>query len=314
MIAEECFPPRNQQCMPPITNQFTSTNLASASTGRILLVDDNAANRLSLRVVLEGLNVSFVEAESGEQALREVAANDFAVVLLDVFMPIMHGFETARRIRGSARSGTTPIIFITGQDLDRHVLEEAYGLGAVDYLVKPILPVILQAKVRGFVDLFREQQQFKRETELLRLLVESTQEHAIFMLDPDGHVTSWNRGAERLKGYRAEEIIGQHFSRFYPGEALERGWPEHELRTARAEGRFEDEGWRVRRDGTQFWANVVITAMHAPDGMLVGFSKITRNLTQRRLADENSRRLLIAETGRQAADDSGNRAGLHHHN
>ena len=81
------------------------------------------------------------------------------------------------------------------------------------------------------------------------------------MLDPQGHVASWNPGAERFKGYKADEIIGQHFSKFYPQEAIDRGWPAHELKVATAEGRFEDEGWRVRKDGTQFWANVVITAL-----------------------------------------------------
>src|SRR5215469_2123870 len=99
-----------------------------------------------------------------------------------------------------------------------------------------------------------------REAEQLRLLVHGTTDYAIFLLDPEGRIVSWNPGAERLKGYKAEEIIGQHFSRFYPQDAIDRGWPAHELKVAQAEGRFEDEGWRVRKDGSQFWANVVITA------------------------------------------------------
>src|SRR4029079_19197131 len=98
---------------------------------------------------------------------------------------------------------------------------------------------------------------------------------AIFMLDPKGHVTSWNPGAERIKGYGAQEIIGQHFSRFYPQDVIDRGWPDYELKVAAAEGRFEDEGWRLRKDGTRFWANVVITALRDETGKLLGFSKIT---------------------------------------
>ena len=97
-----------------------------------------------------------------------------------------------------------------------------------------------------------------------------SRDYAIFLLDPQGHVASWNAGAERIKGYRAEEIIGQHFSRFYPQEAIDRGWPAHELKVAEAEGRFEDEGWRVRKDGSQFWANVVITALQDEAGNFAG--------------------------------------------
>lgn len=118
--------------------------------------------------------------------------------------------------------------------------------------------------------------------ETFRLLVQSVRDYAIFMLDPSGHVVSWNSGAEHIKGYRADEIIGRHFSSFYPTEAIARGWPEHELEVARAEGRFEDEGWRLRKDGSQFWANVVITALRDEDGTLIGFAKITRDLTERK--------------------------------
>jgi PAS domain S-box-containing protein len=126
--------------------------------------------------------------------------------------------------------------------------------------------------------------------ERFRLLVESVRDYAIFMLDPDGVVLTWNAGAERFKGYRADEIIGQHFSRFYPPEALARKLPEHELKTAGEVGVFEDEGWRVRKDGTLFWANVVITAVRNAKGKLIGFAKVTRDLTQRRAHEEDLQR------------------------
>jgi PAS domain S-box-containing protein len=119
-----------------------------------------------------------------------------------------------------------------------------------------------------------------------RLLVESAKDYAIVMLDPSGHVVSWNAGAERIKGYKAEEIIGKHFSRFYPEEAIQRGLPEQELRAAVKDGRFEDEGWRVRKDGKQFWANVVVSALRDKDGTLRGFSKVTRDLTERKQAED----------------------------
>ena len=123
--------------------------------------------------------------------------------------------------------------------------------------------------------------------ERFRLLVESVRDYAIFLLDPEGKILTWNAGAERIKGYRAEEIIGQHFSRFYPPEAGD--FPAHELRVAAAEGRFEDEGWRVRKDGSRFWANVVITALYGSDKRLVGFGKVTRDLTRRREHEEQLR-------------------------
>jgi PAS domain S-box-containing protein len=133
-------------------------------------------------------------------------------------------------------------------------------------------------------------EELTQSEERFRLLVESVRDYAIFMLDPGGRVLTWNAGAERFKGYKADEIIGQHFSRFYPPEALARNLPEHELEVATETGVFEDEGWRVRKDGTLFWANVVITAMRNPQGELVGFAKVTRDLTQRRGHEEELRR------------------------
>ncbi|HEX4095119.1 MAG TPA: PAS domain S-box protein [Caulobacteraceae bacterium] len=123
-----------------------------------------------------------------------------------------------------------------------------------------------------------------------RLLIDAITDYAIYMLDPDGYVSSWNPGAERIKGYKASEIIGEHFSRFYTDEERDAGVPEHALATAAAEGRFEREGWRVRKDGSRFWAHVIIDAIRGPGGELVGFAKITRDLTERRATEEALRR------------------------
>jgi PAS domain S-box-containing protein len=139
--------------------------------------------------------------------------------------------------------------------------------------------------------------------ERFRLLVDGTRDHAILMLDPSGHVASWNPGAERINGYRAQEIAGQHFSRFYPVEEIGTGQPDHNLRVAAAEGRFEAEGWRVRKDGSRFWASVVITALRDEGGQLRGFSKITRDETERRQAEANARRLLEEAAARRAAEE-----------
>ncbi|MEO8390915.1 MAG: PAS domain S-box protein [Polaromonas sp.] len=123
-------------------------------------------------------------------------------------------------------------------------------------------------------------------TDRFRLLVDAVQDYGIFMLDTTGHVASWNTGAQRMKQYRPDEIIGKHFSVFYPPDAVAAGWPDEELRRAEQAGRFEEEGWRLRKDGTRFWANVVITALKNPDGELTGFGKVTRDLTERRAHEE----------------------------
>ncbi|HVJ02324.1 MAG TPA: PAS domain S-box protein [Sphingomonas sp.] len=128
------------------------------------------------------------------------------------------------------------------------------------------------------------------ETNRIELLVQSVTDYAIYMLDRDGVVASWNPGAQRFKGYTPDEIIGQHFSRFYTEEDRARGVPETALRTAEDEGRFEAEGWRVRKDGTRFWANVVIDPIRDPRGELIGFAKVTRDLTERRATEEALRR------------------------
>ena len=120
----------------------------------------------------------------------------------------------------------------------------------------------------------------RRSEERLRLLIEGVSEYAIFMLDPNGKVATWNVGAEKIKGYKASEIIGQHFSVFYPEEAREARWPEHELQVAAEQGSFIDNGWRLRRDGTMFWANVTITALRDDTGKLLGYAKLTRDLTE----------------------------------
>src|SRR5437773_11220162 len=123
------------------------------------------------------------------------------------------------------------------------------------------------------------------------------------MLEPAARVVSWNAGAERLKGYRAEEIVGQRFARFYPPEDVQAGKPDRALQQAVAEGQWEDEGWRVRKDGSRFWANVVITTLHDPEGRPLGFAKVTRDLTERRRADavhrQNEERLRLLVDSRK---------------
>jgi PAS domain S-box-containing protein len=137
-----------------------------------------------------------------------------------------------------------------------------------------------------------------------RLLVEAVEDYAIFLLAPDGRILTWNLGAQRIKGYTADEIIGQHFSRFYTPEEQEAGRPATLLGWAAEYGRFEDEGWRVRKDGTRFWADVILTALRDETGQPYAFAKITRDLTERRAAEERERALLVEREARSAAEEA----------
>jgi len=158
----------------------------------------------------------------------------------------------------------------------------------------------------------REAEELVRQnSEIFELLVSSVRDYAIFMLDPDGNVATWNAGAQRIKGYKPEEIIGSHFSRFYPEEDKKNHKPERELEIAARDGSVEDEGWRIRKDGSRFWANVVITAVHDAQGRLRGFAKVTRDITERKEAEETRRALLeqrearlLAEQERRSAEAS----------
>lgn len=132
----------------------------------------------------------------------------------------------------------------------------------------------------------KAEQRLRASEKLSRLMISGVKEYAIFMLDMDGKVASWNAGAERINGYRSEEILGEHFSRFYPAEDVNRGKPECELKTAALRGQVEDEGWRIRKDGSRLWANIVVTAIHDEEEVLTGFCNVTRDMTERRQSEE----------------------------
>ena len=150
-----------------------------------------------------------------------------------------------------------------------------------------------QGRLRGFVKVTRDlterrrmEEKLRRSEERSRQLVDSVRDYAILLLDTEGRVLSWNSGAQRIKGYRAEEILGEHFSRFFTPEEAAAGVPAHHLQQAASEGQYEDEGWRVRKDGSRFWANAVLTAVRDERGTLTGFAKVTRDLTEQRQAED----------------------------
>lgn len=270
--------------------------MISAVTANILVVDDDLKTLTAMEALLAGPGRRIVTAASGTEALRHLLREDFALILLDVRLPEMDGFETAALIRQRERFRYTPIIFISAIDtLEADVFRGAAS-GAVDYLFKPVVPQVLKAKVAVFVDLFRMTEQLKQQAirqteERFRLVVESLQDYAVFTVDPGGRVSTWNRGAERIGGWTQEEVMGQPFDRFYTREDRQVGRPVAALRQAAAEGRYEEETWRTRKDGSRFWANLVITPLQEDNGELVGFSAILRDLTARKRAEEELKRL-----------------------
>jgi PAS domain S-box-containing protein len=162
-----------------------------------------------------------------------------------------------------------------------------WGNIVIDPIREPDGLILGFAKVtRDLTERRHAESELKHSEEELRLLVQGVTDYAIYMLDPKGIITNWNVGAERIKGYKPHEIIGEHFSRFYTEEDRTKGLPAVSLSTAERDGRFESEGWRVRHDGTWFWANAVIDAVYAPDGTIAGFAKVTRDITERRAAQK----------------------------
>jgi PAS domain S-box-containing protein len=166
----------------------------------------------------------------------------------------------------------------------------------------------VRGEVTGFAKVTRDvterrtaEEVLRESEERFRLLAQSITDYAILMLDPDGRVVSWNEGAQRIKGYAAHEIVGRSFEAFYPEEAVASGFPRQELEIAARDGRFEDENWRLRKDGSRYWANVIITALHDTHGRLAGFAKITRDLTDRRKAEEQARQLAAEQASHAAA-------------
>jgi PAS domain S-box-containing protein len=258
------------------------------------------------------------------------SVQDYAIFALDRAGRVMTWSAGAARLKGYARTeivGRHFSVFYPPEDVaagkpDRE-LAEAARTGRLEdegwrvrkdgtrFWANVVITALYDelGALIGFAKVTRDLTAQHRETEALResearfrLLVETVRDYAIFMLDPGGHVATWNAGAERIKGYRADEIIGRHFSVFYPAERVAERFPEYELEVAAREGRFEDEGWRIRKDGTRFWANVVITALRNASGELVGFAKVTRDLTERRAAEEQARRLAAEQGARAEAE------------
>jgi PAS domain S-box-containing protein len=279
-------------------------------TTKILLVDDQPANLAVLEAILADLGQTLVSVTSGEAALREVLAHDFAVVLLDVRMPTMNGFELAELIREHPRTHSLPIIFLTAGDADEFPLERAYALGAVDYLTKPFNSVVLRAKVAVFIDLYRKNAELARIEEerhraqlrsrdaRLRLILDNIRDYAFIGTDVDRVVTEWEGGAAAITGWDPDAVRGRRADLLFTADDLALGQPEQEARRALEQGRAEDRRWHVRRDGTRFYADGVMVPLRDEAGAHVGFAKIIRDATTEKLAAER-----LAESEQQLEEN-----------
>lgn len=262
----------------------------------ILLVDDDPAQLLALEAVLETLGQDCVRASSGREALKHVLKTDFAVILLDVRMPDISGFDTARLIREHPRTSHVPIIFVTASDDDAFPVEKAYALGAVDYLTKPVIPAVLRAKVAFFVDLHRKTRELARiererhaaaisaKDERIHLILGNTKDYAFIVTDAQGRITEWEGGAARITGWSSQQAIGQPTDLIYTPEDCEAGCLQNEMERARNIGRSEDKRWQLRKDGSRFFADGFMVSLTDQSGQLRGYAKIFHDATKERLA------------------------------
>jgi PAS domain S-box-containing protein len=211
------------------------------------------------------------------------------VILADYRLPQFDALGALYHL--NERGLDIPFIIVSGA-ISEEAAVGAMKQGASDYVLKDRMARLGQAVARALeekerrVAKERAEKALRESEEHFRLLVDGGRDYAIAMLDPDGCIVSWNPGAERIHGYRTEEILAQHFSRFHPPSEHGNAELESELETAATQGRYEEQGWRVRKDGTRFWADIVITALHHPSGDLRGFSKVTRDITERKRAEE----------------------------
>jgi len=238
-------------------------------------------------VLVVGDDGRILEANQQAERMFGYSRKEFAGQPVEVLIPArLRGAHVHHRNDYKAEARLRPM----GAGLELLGLRKDGTEFPVDIMLNPMQTEdgsLVLAVVRD-VTLRKEMEDALRlSEERLSLIVENARDYAIFMLDPTGNVATWNPGAERLKGYRAEEIVGSHFSVFYTQEDLNRHKPEHMLEVAKAEGRVEEEAWRVRKDGSRFWANIIITALHRKDGELIGFSKITRDFSNHKTAQES---------------------------
>lgn len=284
--------------------------VAEPDAVRILLVDDEPKNLLALTTVLEGPDRQLLCASSGDEALRQLLHQDFAVILLDVHMPGIDGFDTAELIRGRDRSRDTPIIFLTAETRGQGFISRGYSLGAVDYIVKPFDPDALRAKVNVFVELFRKTEEVKRQaaaltetTTFLNGVLESATEYAITALDLDGRFLTWNEGARRIYGYTAEEMVGRRdLASLHPASSDAARQVAELLRSAAHNGKAEYTTEHIRKGGRRVPVAATISRRTGGDGPAIGFVLVSRDITEQQRAEAQRLQLIEEQAARSEAE------------
>ncbi len=264
---------------------------------KILIVEDETIVAMDIARGLRGLGYGVVGPTStGADAIRLAREYRPDLVLMDIRLQgSMDGIEAGCQIRQELH---LPIVFLTAY-ADETTVQRAKSAEPFGYLLKPFedqelhtaIEIAMHKREAEKLALAQSQEQLRQSEERFRLLVDTLKDYAVFLLDVQGRIVSWNRGAEKIKGWSQNEIVGKHFSVFYQAEDVVRNRPDKILWTAAQEGRVCDEGWRVRKDGSRFWADVVVTALHDPEGKLLGFAKVTRDVTEKKRADEEIREL-----------------------
>ena len=244
-------------------------------------------------------NIHFVNAQT--EKLFGYSRADLAGQKVEILVPSRH---QGRHVADRNAYARAPHSRAMGAGLELYGRRKDGSEFPVEISLSPIETsegTLISSAIRDVTERKQTEEALREKDEKLRLLIRGVKDYAILMLDPEGRITTWSEGAERIKGYRADEIIGEHFSRFYTPDAVAQGKPALELKIAAAEGRFEEEGWRVRKDGSLFWANVVITPLRDKTGRLRGFGKVTRDITERKRAAEEAA-LQRNELSRSNAD------------
>jgi PAS domain S-box-containing protein len=262
---------------------------------RILIVEDETIVAMDIEQGLKGLGYKVTGmASTGEEAIRLTQQTRPDLVLMDIQLRgDMNGIEAAQQIH---EKWGTPVIFLTAY-ADEKTVQQAANVEPFGYLLKPFedrelhtaIEVALHKHASEQATIEEAEQALHASEERYRQLVENLQDYAIAILDRKGRITTWNTGAERLSGYRADEVIGEHFTMFDPPES--RSNPEQILWRALREGSLRQEGWRVRKDGSRFWADIVLTVLRDQQGGLQGFADIMRDMTERKRAEEEIRLL-----------------------
>lgn len=264
---------------------------------KILIVEDETIVAMDIERGLRALGYAVVGAVGqGTSAIELAQAERPDLILMDIRLKgSMDGIEAACEIRARF---SIPVIFLTAH-ADEATVERAKAAEPYGYLLKPFVDQELHTAIEIALNKRRAEQAVLTEAgralqqseERFRLLVESLRDYAVFLLDMGGRVLTWNPGAERLKGFKELEIVGRHFSTFFTAEEIVRNYPDHLLASAAEHGQARHEGWRIRKDGARFWAEVLITALRDSQGQLVGFADICRDVTEQKKAEEQIQKL-----------------------